>query len=168
VIAPTVSGVVRCAGGWLFDRVMAGWDVTVHVADHADPQPLRILGARVVDLEGTLSGRANGPLPQSLAVDVQLCRSDPRAGTMVRAALDGGDVEVWLWLDGRPVGETDAGSTCHRLSLAARAFKAQALAAAAEASDPVGLIESFRRTYEEAPALAPGAASPVRLPASVS
>src|SRR6516165_12059597 len=87
VIAPTVAGVVRYTGGWLFDRVMAGWDVTVHVADHTDPQPLRILGARVLDLEGTLARRLNAPFPHALAVDVQLCRADPRAHTMVLAAL---------------------------------------------------------------------------------
>ena len=30
----TFTGVVRAAGGWLFDRVSAGWDVIVLVADH--------------------------------------------------------------------------------------------------------------------------------------
>src|SRR3546814_1101974 len=29
VVAPTVAEVVRNAGGWLVDRAMAGWDVTV-------------------------------------------------------------------------------------------------------------------------------------------
>ncbi len=29
VIAPSVIDAVQFTGGWLFDRVMAGWDVTV-------------------------------------------------------------------------------------------------------------------------------------------
>ena len=155
MIAPTVAGVVRYTGGWLFDRVMAGWDVTVHVADHTDPQPLRILGARVLDLEGTLARRLNAPFPHALAVDVQLCRADPRARTMVLAALGRCDTEVRLWSDGWPSDvDDDASTTCHRLSVAARAFKAQALAAAADRVEPVGPVESFRRTYEDEPALA--------------
>jgi hypothetical protein len=46
VIASSLAEVVRYAGGWLFDQAMAGWDVAVLTADHADPRPLRILGAR--------------------------------------------------------------------------------------------------------------------------
>ncbi|WP_343575423.1 hypothetical protein [Mycobacterium sp.] len=44
VVAADVADVVTFAGGWLFDRAMAGWDVTVLVADHVDERPLRILG----------------------------------------------------------------------------------------------------------------------------
>ena len=33
VVAPSVVEAVRAAGGWMFDRVMAGWDVRVLVAD---------------------------------------------------------------------------------------------------------------------------------------
>ena len=40
VVALSVLEVVTHAGGWLCDRVMAGWDVTVRVADHADERPL--------------------------------------------------------------------------------------------------------------------------------
>ncbi len=35
---------VRSAGGWLCDRVRAGWNVTVTVPDGADVRPLTILG----------------------------------------------------------------------------------------------------------------------------
>ena len=51
VVAADVADVVKFAGGWLFDRAMAGWDVTVLVADHPDERPLQILGAQIVDLE---------------------------------------------------------------------------------------------------------------------
>jgi hypothetical protein len=33
VVAADVIDVVKFAGGWLFDRAMAGWDVTVLDAD---------------------------------------------------------------------------------------------------------------------------------------
>ena len=29
VVAPNVLDAVKFAGGWIYDRVMAGWDVTV-------------------------------------------------------------------------------------------------------------------------------------------
>src|ERR1700688_3322744 len=45
VLAPSVVEVVRSAGGWLFDRAMAGWNVTVITSDHSDSRPLQILGA---------------------------------------------------------------------------------------------------------------------------
>ena len=51
VVAPSVIEVVTHAGGWLFDRVMAGWDVSVYIADRTDVRPLQILGAQAHDLE---------------------------------------------------------------------------------------------------------------------
>ena len=44
-VAPTVLDAVRFAGGWIYDRVMAGWDVTVLVGGDEDCRPLEILGA---------------------------------------------------------------------------------------------------------------------------
>ena len=58
-LAPSMVDVVRSAGGWLFDRVMAGWDVTVITPDHSDSRPLQILGVRVRDLETTLARTAD-------------------------------------------------------------------------------------------------------------
>ena len=44
VAAPSVVEVVRFAGGWLFDQVIAGWDVMVLTAEPGDDRPLQILG----------------------------------------------------------------------------------------------------------------------------
>ncbi|MBV9351060.1 MAG: hypothetical protein JOZ23_05930, partial [Mycobacterium sp.] len=55
VVAADVIDVVKFAGGWLFDRAMAGWDVTVLVADHPDDRPLKVLGAQTLDLEFALA-----------------------------------------------------------------------------------------------------------------
>jgi hypothetical protein len=130
---------VRFAGGWLFDRVMAGWDVAVHVAEPADTRALQILGARVVDLDQTLA--AYGPFPDALAVDADLYRTDHRVRDLVDAAAGESSTDVRLWGDGCPSGMD--GSLCHRLSVAARAFKAQALAAAATPVDAIDEAELF-------------------------
>ncbi|MEU6753652.1 hypothetical protein ABZ914_46130 [Spirillospora sp. NPDC046719] len=148
-----MADAVRCAGGWLFDRVAAGWDVTVLTADHADPRPLRILGARPADLQCALSSPVRGPRPRAIAVCGGLYGSDPRVRRMVARALDE-LVEITLW-DGtapaaEPAGPAGEGPgegewLPHRLSVAARAFKAQAMAAACVPADAAGATEFFRR-----------------------
>jgi hypothetical protein len=138
--------VVRSAGGWLFDQVMAGWDVTVLTADHSDSRPLEILGARARDLETMLALPVLGPCLQAIAVRADLYESDPRVRKMVLTAFDEGRAEIRFWGDSP---QKDPGARAdplsHRLSVAARAFKAQALAAAAAPADPTDHIEVFRR-----------------------
>ncbi|MEV0362327.1 hypothetical protein [Nocardia fusca] len=67
VVSRTVRDAVGLAGGWLFDRVMSGWDVTVLSEDVADPLPARILGAFVVPWD-SVPASADGPDPQALAI----------------------------------------------------------------------------------------------------
>lgn len=145
VIAPSVTSVVTFAGGWLFDRVMAGWDVTVLVADRRNDLPLQILGAETVDLESALAAGLNHPRPHALAVAADLYAGDTRIREGVRQALEHGETEVTLWGDTWPA-ELDRriDSVEHQLSVAARAFKARALAAAAMPYDSIGRTEIFR------------------------
>jgi hypothetical protein len=145
-IAPRAAEAVRFAGGWLFDQVMAGWDVTVLAADHADPRPLQILGVRTADLETVLARQVRGSCLQAMAVNADLCDGDARVRRMVRQALGGGQTEVRLW-GGRWPEDLDgvADPVRHRLSVAARAFKAQALAAAAVPAGPSGDTEVFQQ-----------------------
>jgi hypothetical protein len=145
VAAPTVLDAVKYAGGWIYDRVMAGWDVTVLVGDYDDLRPLQILGAEVLDLGSVLECWEDRPHPQTVAVASDVFDRDPRVLAHVRNALDQGATEVTLW--GEQVPEELNGSVdCahHRLSAAARAFKARALAMA---NDPtagsVGSTETF-------------------------
>ena len=146
VVACNVPEVVKFAGGWLVDRVMAGWDVTVLISADEDTRPLEILGVETHDLEAALEEWADRPHPQTVAVAADLFASDARVRKGVLSALDQGMTEVTLWGDEWPE-ELDStiGSVHHQLSAAARAFKAQALAAA---DDPdartVGDTESFR------------------------
>jgi len=145
VVAASVVDVVRFAGGWLFDRAMAGWDVTVLVADHADDRPLQIIGARVVDLEDALASVEYRPRPQALAAAADLFGCDSRVRQGVLQALDHGVTEVTLWGEDWPAElDESVGLVQHRLSMAARIFKSQALAAAAVPHGSIGHTEIFR------------------------
>lgn len=130
VVARDVSEVVQFAGGWLVDRVMAGWDVTVLISGDGDLRPLEILGVQIQDLESTLEDWTERPHPQTVAVAADLFAADERVRRGVLGALDQGMTEVTLWGDSWPPELNAAvGSVRHELSAAARAFKAQALAA---------------------------------------
>ena len=145
VVAADVADVVRFAGGWLFDRAMAGWDVTVLVADHPDDRPLQILGVQILDLEQALASAGHRPPPQTLAAAADLFDCDPRVRQGVVQALDQGATEVTLWGQSWPADLDDSvGLVQHRLSAAAQAFKAQALAAAAIAVESIEPVETFR------------------------
>ena len=155
VVASSVVDVVRFAGGWLFDRSMAGWDVTVLIADHPDDRPLQILGAQTLDLECALESAGTRPRPQALAAAADLFGCDSRVRQGVLQALDHGVTEVTLWGDTWPA-ELDGsvGLVEHRLSTAAQIFKAQALAAAAAPASPIGLTEIFRSGLLACPSVA--------------
>ncbi|WP_428340652.1 hypothetical protein [Mycobacterium sp.] len=145
VVASDVADVVRFAGGWLFDRTMAGWDVTVLVADHADERPLRILGARILDLEYALATVGHRPPPQTLAAAADLFGCDSRVRQGVIQALDQGATEVTLWGQTWPAElESHVSLVEYWLSAAAQAFKAQALVAAGLSPASIGPIETFR------------------------
>jgi hypothetical protein len=145
VVASSVVDVVRFAGGWLFDRAMAGWDVTVLLVDHPDDRPLQILGAQTLDLEYALSSVETRPRPQALAAAADLFGCDSRVRQGVLQALDHGVTEVTLWGEAWPPELDDSvGLVQHRLSMAAQIFKGRALAAADLPAGPIGHIETFR------------------------
>lgn len=137
VVAPRMADVVGCAGGWLFDVVMAGWEAWVLTEDGTDARPLRILGARPLDLRTDLAPSMRAPGPNAIAADARLCESDERVRQAVLSAVDSGSVEVRIWGDHWPAGLDDEVGMPrqHRLSVAAQAFKAQAMAAAGVVGD---------------------------------
>jgi hypothetical protein len=163
VVAATVVDVVKFAGGWLFDRAMAGWDVTVllrdHLADHPGDRPLQILGVQILDLEDALASIETRPRPQALAAAADLFGCDPRVRQGVLQALDHGVTEVTLWGETWPAELDDSvGLVQHRLSMAAQTFKAQALAAALNAGAApqcsIGHTETFRSGLLACPSVA--------------
>jgi hypothetical protein len=126
VVAVSAVDVVQSAGGWLYDRVMAGWEATVLLPHGCVSTPLRILGVRALDLESAMD-----PTSQSLAVSAEVFGADARVRDRVLTALDQRSTEVVLWGDGWPL-RVNHGMirVQHVLSAAARAFKGHALAAA--------------------------------------
>lgn len=141
VIGVHVADVVESAGGWLFDRVMAGWEVRVAVADTGELAALHILGVQPVALSAVF---ASGPAPTALAVAGAVCGDDDRVRDALAASVRSARTEVTIWGDvwlpsvGRP-----GAAVRHELSAAARVFKAQAAFAAGR--DPaVAPFEVFR------------------------
>jgi hypothetical protein len=139
VVAGSPVDVVQSAGGWLYDRVMAGWEVTVLLADSCDTRTLRILGVRTLDLESAMSSTS-----QSLAVSAEAFTADARVRDKVFKSLDSRLTEVALWGDGWPLGVNRAMTRAqHVLSAAARTFKGYALAAAGIGCGSVDLTETL-------------------------
>ena len=145
VVAAGVAEVVSFAGGWIFDRVMAGWDVTVLIDGDDDLRPISVLGADTMELETALATWPDRAHPHSVAVSMDLIGSDSRIRDGVLRALDHGATEVTLWGDAPPPGlPHSVGCVEHRLSAAARAFKLQALAALGLPPLGAAPIETFR------------------------
>lgn len=141
VVATDAADVVAGAGGWIYDRVRAGWKVSVVVPAAADVRPLEILGVRAYT--AGRDARDLPPEPAALAVPANLFDTDQVLRRHVTGALKRGTAEVTMW------GECAAAELGYRvdrmqyrLSPAARAFKAQALAAAGVATT-VAPIEQF-------------------------
>ena len=154
VVAANAADAVRFAGGWMYDRVMAGWDVTVLLAARSDERPLQILGVATSDLESALALWEERPHPQTVAVAADLFASDERVRRGVLGALEQGLTEVTLWGDSLPAElDESVGPVAHRLSAAARAFKSQALTAAADAGSVTG-TETFRCGVMATPSVA--------------
>lgn len=141
VVGAHVADVVDSAGGWLFDRVMAGWNVRVAVSAPGDLAALQILGVQTVSLASVFGAT---PAPAALAVAGSICSADGRISEALAASVRSARTEVTVWGDlwvpsvGRPGDEV-----CHELSSAARVFKAQA-AFAAGLDPAVAAYEVFR------------------------
>jgi hypothetical protein len=145
VLAPTIGEVVRGAGGWLFDRALAGYSVTALVAGCPDDQPLRILGGTMGELHDDLAEELRAGALDALAVAADLYRHQPRVRQAVLDTMDAGMTNVMMWGETWPH-ELDGliSSVRHRLSIAARAFKWHAQLAAGTPSVAVERVESFR------------------------
>ncbi|WP_156662569.1 hypothetical protein [Mycobacterium sp. 1274761.0] len=144
VVAADVADVVLSAGGWLYDRSMAGWRVSVLVSDRADDRALRILGADVFDLSGDLEAITDDPdRAGTLAVSAEVYTADARVRRFVTVS-DRRRAEVALWGDADAL-DQKVSAVRYRPSAAAQAFKAQALLAAGLSIDSVPASETLYR-----------------------
>ncbi|WP_084161255.1 hypothetical protein [Nocardia sp. BMG51109] len=148
VVGSNAVEVTRSIGGFVCDRTMAGWEVTVVLADASDTsgaRSLEILGATVLDLEASLSTPVHDIWPHAVAIAPELYTTDARVRRGVLECLDHGLIEVALCdgdLPAELAGRLDV--VQHRLSVAARAFKRAALAAAGVATAEIGGTERLR------------------------
>jgi hypothetical protein len=151
VVASSPADVVCSVGGWLYDRVRAGWEVNVLLPRQCDTRPLQIIGVAASDLDSHLSAASTGCAARGLAVSADMFASDTRIRQEVLTALDRWLTEVTLWHDGWPLAVGHRTTTVqHVLSAAARAFKRHALIAAG-ISDSVGPTETLRSDTKACP-----------------
>jgi hypothetical protein len=132
VVAANITDAVMSIGGLIFDRAMAGWDVSVVVDGGADrvidDRPIRILGGRVAT---RLENRVGLPArPHLLAVATDVMVKSEAVRRQVLAAGNDKATEVLLWGRHHPTNvNCRFVAARHRPSTAAQVFKSQALAA---------------------------------------
>jgi hypothetical protein len=144
VLCEGVADVVSAAGGWLFDRGLAGCEVSVLFTDGPNDRALRILGAHAIELASAMASEVLGLQPDILAVAGDLFQHDARVRHSVLETIDAGLTHVMMWGDELPP-EFDGlvKPVEYRPTIAARAFKESALAAAGVSQKPTGHIETF-------------------------
>ena len=130
VLIDGVGDAVRDAGGWMCDRVWAGWDVTAWAPAGRDTTPLRILGVTVRTLDDERSDLWPGPRPTAVAIGSDLTSVPHRIRTKIDALMHYPGTEVTVWGDRRSTPGDRFHDVQHRLSAAAIAFKTQAMQAA--------------------------------------
>ncbi|MGB9248585.1 MAG: hypothetical protein WCC28_02205, partial [Mycobacterium sp.] len=75
VVASSPADVVGCIGGWLYDRVRAGWDVNVLLPQRCDSRPLQILGIQVAGLDWQILSASKEYAARGLAVSADMFAS---------------------------------------------------------------------------------------------
>lgn len=152
VIASTVADVVWWAGGWLFDRAIAGWDVTAHLAEHTEARALDILGVKSSALEPGFESSESFKAMRALAVAAEMATGDTVIHDAINAALARGDTEIILWgAESSPKLHRRLTATHHHLSAAARAYKGAALRVADLGGPQCDRTEEFRSTAQLVP-----------------
>lgn len=143
VLAVSTADLVGSAGGWLCDRARAGWDVRVVLTDDHDTRPLAILGASPLADAELSDVMKMASLGGALAVSADVLADDRiRAGVL--GILKRGLTQVTVWGQDWPAEfSRKADPVEHKLSSAARAFKAHALGAARESESQVAGTETL-------------------------
>ena len=143
VLAASTADLVGSAGGWMCDKARAGWDVRVVLTDDQDTRPLAILGASPLAGAELSDVMKMASLGGALAVSARVLADDRiRAGVL--GILKRGLTQVTVWGQDWPAEfnrKTDPVE--HKLSSAARAFKAHALGVATASKSQVAGTETL-------------------------
>ncbi|WP_131721898.1 hypothetical protein [Mycolicibacterium conceptionense] len=140
VVAAGVADTVAGIGGWLFDRAMAGWRVSVALDDDADGRALRILGLKAVGLNALWRPLAAESVAMTVigtsrfeSGDHRLALRDPAGGMVFFGSHAPSDFDATIQ------------RVRYRPSAAALAFKAHASAVAGAAPGSVDGVETLFR-----------------------
>lgn len=144
VVARDVGELVDSAGGWMCDRTLAGWDVSVALSEPHDLRPLQILGVTTLLTHQRFASTNDGRATAAIAVAPGIFQNDGHIRDVVLQALAEPAIEVAFWGPSVP-GDLHGQLTRrqYRLSDAARAFKAHALTAAAVPGAAVSATEDL-------------------------
>lgn len=156
VLAGEAPDTIASAGGLIFDRAAAGWDVDVHLPEDIDDRAFRILGVRTSLLRHGADGTSQ---PDCILIAGSLYQEDRTTRRLFQKAATTDGTEAALWGADWPMElGPGIGVVEHRLSLAALAFKSEAMKAAGLTA-PCALTEAFHsgnyRAEIAAPLLAP-------------
>lgn len=126
ILSSTASAAVHGLGGWLFDQNSAGWDVTVLVGSRGDEPALAILGAHVLDIDAIDDIRTTEATVTTVAIGSTLYTDDAHVRALPEADTRGPDQARTLFFGYAPPADLadTVTATTHRISIAARAFKA--------------------------------------------
>lgn len=143
VLAASTADLVGSAGGWMCDKARAGWDVRVVLTDDHDTRPLAILGAAPLAGAELSDVMKMASLGGALAVSAGVL-ADDRVRAGVLGILKRGLTQVTVWGQDWPAEfSRKAEPVEHKLSSAARAFKAHALGAATVSKSQVTGTETL-------------------------
>lgn len=146
-VAHDVGELLSLAGGWACDRALAGWDVSVALSEPRDLRPLQILGVTTLITHQRFALINDGGATTSIAVAPGIFESNDHIRGAVLQALDQLATEVTFWGPSIPSDlHGQLARRQHRLSGAARVFKAHALAAAAVYGATVSAAEDLYST----------------------
>jgi uncharacterized protein YlxP (DUF503 family) len=144
VVISDVRELVASAGGWICDRIQAGWDVSVAVTEPHDLRPLQILGITTVVTDQEFEPLSDRGEVAAIAFAAEAFDRDELLRRQVLKALDQGATEINIWGKTLPIGlEGRVHRLQHRLSVASRAFKAHAVAAASIPGANIGATEDL-------------------------
>jgi hypothetical protein len=159
LLATDEIDLITSAGGLLVDRVMTGWRVTAHVDTCRVERAVRILGATPGDLASATTWGGDDTWPDAIVASATLVESNPVLRRLLRTAARQAGTEVAFWGGSWPIDQQKGvGPVEHQLSLAARAFKSHALAAAEVpdlAASPTETFTSGRTQFTIAAPLTP-------------
>lgn len=97
VIGSDSADVVRFVGGWICDRALSGWRVTVALKNTTDTEPIVILGAKPIPFEAVAPDLPDVRWPCALAMAGDIFAEDSKVNRVLsscrREALP--DVMVW-------------------------------------------------------------------------